>query len=88
MNRKFFDRANKRLEVARDSIVDGGEAAGQSMSYHERSEKFQNLAIENVKDYFQQFERFSVGASVLAQRMMEKYKDLPVGQMMPKDPPV
>lgn len=73
MNRKFFDRANLRLKA---TVLGMEQSAGDddsSMSYYERSDKFNGLMMENAKDYAQQFERFSLSASVLVQRMGEKY---------------
>ena len=77
MNRKLLERAGKRLEVANDSIEHSDRHDSTPMSYYERSEKFQNVAMENAKDCMQQFERFVLGAQVLAHRAAER-----VGQDM------
>jgi hypothetical protein len=73
MNRKLLDRARKRLEVVAENIEEADRTDAPPMSYYERSEKFQGVAMENAKDCMQQFERFALGAQVLMQRMAERY---------------
>jgi len=72
MNRKFFDRAQKRLKITAESMSDGDQSSETPMSYYERSEKLHGVATENVKDYMQLCQRFSMNASILMQRVTEK----------------
>lgn len=72
MNRKFFDRSQKRLKVTVENMSDGDQPGETPMSYYERSDKLHGVATENFKDYLQQCERFSINASILMQRMFQK----------------
>jgi len=82
MQRKLLERAGKRLEVANESIQENDQPDAAPMSYYERSEKFQGVAMENAKDYMQQMERFALGAQVLLHRFTER-----AGQAMNAEPP-
>ena len=73
MNRKFADRASRRLEVASESIAETEQPDGTPMSFHERSEKFQNVNIENAKDYMDQVQRLALASQVLMERVAKRH---------------